>query len=304
MQPNDEATPTKEEKPANAPEKAADENTKKSDESSHANHHNDKRPIIIIKKIKKVHNKHHGGSWKIAYADFVTAMMTFFLLMWLLSMLNKYQLEGISQYFKTPLKVVQGGGGAKQASDKKMTKEEAKKKMEDDMKTEEKRRQESEIMKRDLENQLKNDPKLSQYKNALNFVVTAEGLKIELKDLENKPMFSTGKTDFDKYAKDLLNWLGPSINKYPNRLMIIGHTDGKPFNGANGYTNWELSADRANATRRALIDSGMNPEKVARVVGTADVDKLDTAKDNLDPANRRIVMIILTDEAFQRLQDQ
>jgi len=256
--------------------------------------------ITIIKKVKKkMYHKGHGGSWKVAYADFVTAMMTFFLLMWLLSMLNKSQLEGISKYFKDP----------NRGYTEETPKNEAKLAPSGDeviksIQKEKKNRQESEQMKKDLVKQLKENPKVSQYENILNFVVTAEGLKIELKELENKAMFSTGKADFADYAQDILDWLGPALNKYPSRVMIIGHTDGAQYNGVPNYSNWELSTDRANATRRALIDHGMLPEKIVRISGMADTDKLETAVDNMDPKNRRIVIIILNDDAYKKIMDQ
>lgn len=287
------------------------------DTKNKGGHDDHKKNIIIIKKVKKVIHKSHGGAWKIAYADFVTAMMTFFLLMWLLSMLNKYQLEGISEYFKNPRKTI-----TKQNIDPKLDKVKNEKTtttdkltppkaapenddVEKDMNEKEKKlRAASEAMKKDLQDQLKSDPKLSQYENALNFVVTSQGLKIELKDLENQVMFTSGKTDFGNYAKEVLTWLGQAMNKYPNRVMIVGHTDSKPFPGEDGYSNWELSADRANATRRELIDSGMKPEKIVRIVGAAATDKLETAKSSDDPANRRISIVVLTDEAFNKMQDE
>lgn len=292
------------------------EDKKEADNKANASHDaNNHKPTIVIKRIKKVVKKHHGGAWKIAYADFVTAMMTFFLLLWLLSMLNKYQLEGISAYFKQPIKTV-----IRQNIDPKMDKVKNENTIttsqltppksapdKDDIEKDEQTKKQlaaSEMMKKDLENQLNTKPELSEFKNSLNFVVLAQGLKIELKDLENKAMFSSGKTDFGKYAKRLLSWLGPALNKYPNRIMIVGHTDNKPFGGEENYTNWELSADRSNATRRELIKSGMFPERIVRVVGAADVDKLDTAADDQDPANRRIAIIILTDDAYNKMKQE
>ncbi len=293
----------------------------KEEEASHQQpeHHNNKaahhqRPIIIIKRIKKVHNKHHGGAWKIAYADFVTAMMTFFLLLWLLSMLNKYQLQGISEYFQRPIKTVI----AQQEDPNKeiintVTNQTSKKKPEISVnnaaaeKAVPNQKQEkaaSEKIKADLEKQLQENPVINQYKNMLNFTVTSQGLKIELKDLENKPMFSSGKTDFADYASTIIDWLATAMNDYPNRVMILGHTDSKPIQGDQNYTNWELSADRANATRRELISHGMKPEKVVRIVGVADVDKLNAKISSDDPANRRIEIVILNDDAFNKMQNE
>ena len=294
-----------------------------SSNSAHDPNSKEKPVIVIVRKVKKVHGGHHGGSWKIAYADFVTAMMTFFMLMWLLSMLNKAQLEGISEYFKNPnnksdqqaietkdktkdaLAAKESSGMASNINvDKNKNKDNDKNKE----KEKEKKKQDSKMMitadqiKKDLEKSINQNPILSQYKSALNIKVTNQGLKIELKDLKDKPMFSNGKTDFADYAKVILDWLAPTLNKYPNRVMVVGHTDSKPLNRKD-YTNWELSTDRASSTRRTLVDYGMDDRKIVRVVGVGDTDKLEKTQPD-DPANRRIVLIVLTDEAYKAMQDQ
>lgn len=297
--------------------------------SSHSNTPNDpntkeKPVIVIVRKVKKMHAGHHGGSWKIAYADFVTAMMTFFMLMWLLSMLNKAQLEGISEYFKNPnsksnqqaietkdktkdaLSAKESSGMASNIAtdnnkdkDKDKNKEKEKEKKKEDFKMQV---VSSDQIKKDLEKSINQNPNLSQYKSALNIKVTNQGLKIELTDLKNKPMFSNGKTDFAEYAKTILDWLAPTLNKYPNRVMVVGHTDSKPVNRKD-YSNWELSGDRASATRRTLVDYGMDDRKVVRIVGMGDTDKIEKLKPD-DPGNRRIEIIVLTDEAYKQMQDQ
>jgi chemotaxis protein MotB len=144
---------------------------------------------------------------------------------------------------------------------------------------------------------------MQQYKNHLNFVITADGLKIELHDLDGKPMFSQGQTNFEDYAKTIMAWLSNELNQYPNQVEIIGHTDSQPYEGTPKYSNWELSADRANATRRALIDAGMSAEKVMRVIGVADTELLDK-NDSYDASNRRIEIVVLTDEARKKLLQQ
>ncbi len=293
-----------------------------------------KKQPVIIKHVKKVYHKHHGGAWKIAYADFVTAMMTFFLLMWLLSLLNKYQLEGISQYFRTPLKKAftkqtMEKSATVIASDKKgpsvetntgakfQTKNDSNKDLGNAAKSTQNNNVDNaaattkptvnsvkdlENLKSDLEKKMEQDPVMSQYKNQLNFVVTSDGLKIVMKDLKDKPMFSEGGLDFENYAQTILAWLTQQINDYSNRIMIIGHTDTLPYN-SDHYTNWELSADRANATRRVLIHFGMDPDKVLRVVGGADTDLIDK-KNGDSPSNRRIEIIMLTDKAVKRIQNE
>ncbi|MEO8400446.1 MAG: flagellar motor protein MotB [Gammaproteobacteria bacterium] len=304
----------------------------------------DHKPYVIrrIKKIKK--GGHHGGSWKIAYADFVTAMMAFFLLMWLLSLANKYQLDGLAEYFKKPLKEAfthssnaknkdkdkdknkekekgeHKGQGKETALDKPIKPEEKKhnemlkqdalvKKPNDPTELAEQKKQEElkkmndmQAMKKELEKNLQSDPKISQFKNQLNFVVTADGLRIELHDLKDKPMFSTGKTDFQKYSSEIVTWLSHQLNAYPNRLLIIGHTDAAQYQG-DDYSNWELSVDRANATRRELIKTGMGRNKILRIVGVGDTDLLNK-NDGLDPKNRRIEIIVLTDDAMKKMQAQ
>ncbi len=291
--------------------------------NTHDANSKEKPVIVIVRKVKKVHGGHHGGSWKIAYADFVTAMMTFFMLMWLLSMLNKAQLEGISEYFKNPnnkssqqaietkdktknaLAAKESSGMASNLStDKSKDKDKNKNKE----KEKEKKKEDSKItvtpeqIKKDLEKSINQNPILSQYKSALNIKITNQGLKIELKDLRDKPMFSNGRTDFADYAKAVLDWLAATLNKYPNQVMVIGHTDSKPLNRKE-YSNWELSTDRAAATRRTLVDYGMDDRKIVRVVGVGDTDKLEKLQPN-DPANRRIVLIVLTNEAYKAMQDQ
>lgn len=274
-----------------------------------------KAPYIIrrIKKVKK--NGHHGGSWKIAYADFVTAMMTFFLLMWLLSLLNKYQLEGISEFFKKPLSKAmphQGNQINKDKNKEKFNQKEQEKEKEKPNKVdvkqnvdqEKKRISEEdkhnmEVMKDNLQKKIETDPQLRQYKNQLNFEVTADGLKIELRDMENKPMFTTGKADFVDYSKKIIAWLGVELNKYPNRVVIIGHTDTAPYESEE-YNNWDLSVDRANAARRSLIKYGMGKDKIIRVIGVGDIDLLNK-NNGLDPSNRRIEIVVLTDEAMKKL---
>lgn len=304
----------------------------------HNEHDDDK--IIIIKKVKKVVHGHHGGAWKIAYADFVTAMMAFFLLMWLLSMLNKYQLQGISEYFSKPIhkaadpdeikdKVYMKDGVAtsdvlKVATANKAENEVGKEEKDIDKDKDKDKDQfklldekgekasgemqgdapqESDAIMKEIKEDLKKQAELAEFSNALNFKVISQGLKIEIRDLENQSMFSTGKTDFAQYANQILDWLAKLLNTYPNRVLIVGHTDSHKFINDNIYSNWELSADRATATRRALIQHGMDSDKIARVAGVADTDKLENTNID-DAANRRIAIIVLTDEAYKQLLEQ
>lgn len=280
--------------------------------------------IIIVKKIIKKNNAHHGGSWKIAYADFVTAMMAFFLLMWLLSMLNKYQLMGISNYFNKPLKNVFVVTKKNDTIEKKEPKEHSKKyklqlieqeKAPIDARSRgmEKNRtqpknqtkslnqnQELEHLKTGLEKELHENPTLKAYVDQVNINIVKDGLKISLHDLDNKPMFSLGEADFEAYAKPLLDWLSKEINQSRRKVTIIGHTDTTPYLNDSNYSNWELSADRANSTRRVLIKYGMSANNIIRVQGASDSVLLDK-ENGKDPKNRRIDIILLTDKAVNRL---
>ncbi|MCW5589324.1 MAG: flagellar motor protein MotB [Legionellales bacterium] len=271
---------------------------------------------IIVKKIKAGGHGHHGGAWKIAYADFVTAMMAFFLLMWLLASLNKYQKEGIAEYFKDPLspnlakyrtiteKEMPLPEGAK-AEEKKEKAEEktippAKPdpKQLADQKAKEEEKKRLEELKKQLLNNIKNDPQLSQFKDQIYVDVLQNGLRIRLNDIEGKPMFESGSSELNEQTKQVMEWLGKELNNMPNKVVIVGHTDAKPFagRGLGSYSNWELSVDRANATRRALVGGGLEKEKIMRISGVGSSDPLDKANPE-NPINRRINVYLLTKDA-------
>ena len=280
------------------------------------------RPIIV-KKIKKSAHGHHGGAWKIAYADFVTAMMAFFLLMWLLGSTTKGDMNGIAEYFKTPLKValaggegsgnsssvIKGGGkdltrkeGQVKKSDapqeqKKISLEDAKKALE---------KQEAEklkVLKEKLIKAIEDNPKLKQFKNQLLIDITSEGLRIQIVDDKNRPMFDSGRAVLKPYSKDILHEIGKVMNDVPNRVSLSGHTDATVYaGGEKGYSNWELSADRANASRRELIVGGMDESKMLRIQGLSSAVLFDKANPE-NPINRRISIIVLnkrTEEAYTK----
>ncbi len=276
------------------------------------------RPIIV-KKIKKTAAGHHGGAWKIAYADFVTAMMAFFLLMWLLGSTSKAQLEGISEYFKTPLKVALMGGSSVGASDtlikggggKDMTKKQGqvkpvdgpngKKKMVDidDVKkaVEKAEKIKLEELKKKIEKAIEDSPTLSKFKSQLLLDITSEGLRVQIVDDKNRPMFNSSKAEMQPYAKEILQQIGEMLNGVTNKISLSGHTDATPYpNGEKSYSNWELSSDRANASRRELIAGGMDETKLLRVVGLSSASLFD--KENpFNPNNRRISIIIMNKQA-------
>jgi chemotaxis protein MotB len=270
------------------------------------------RPIVV-KRIKKVVGGHHGGAWKIAYADFVTAMMAFFLLMWLLGSTTKGDLQGIASYFATPLRVaMEGGSGSGDSSSiikgggKDLTRQEGQvqnasaklRKKTFDLKGAEAslRQQEKlrlETLKAQIQAAIDANPMLKQFKKQLLLDITTEGLRIQIVDEQNRPMFATASADLEPYTKDILRAIGQMLNTVPNRISLTGHTDAAPYaNGGTAYSNWELSCDRANASRRELVAGGMNEDKVLRVVGMASSIPLD--KENpMAPINRRISIIVL-----------
>jgi chemotaxis protein MotB len=271
------------------------------------------KQIIHVKRIKKVAGGHHGGAWKIAYADFVTAMMAFFLLMWLLGSTAKGDLSGIAEYFATPLKVAMAGGsGSGDASHiikgggKDLTRsagqvkegERPGKKTAVDMKAAEaeRARREKEYLKglqQKVQNLINASATLAPYRNQLLLDITAEGLRIQIVDEKNRPMFDSGSSQLKPYAKDILRELAKTLNGVEQRIGLAGHTDAAGYAfGDKSYSNWELSADRANATRRELVVGGLEDNKVMRVVGlgSAVLAKPDAP---LDPANRRVTIVVL-----------
>jgi chemotaxis protein MotB len=285
----------------------------------------DKSPQWVIKRVKKItKGGHHGGAWKIAYADFVTAMMAFFLLMWLLGSTTKGDLEGIAEFFQTPLlvalaggsgsgdssSVIQGGGqdlsrsvGQVQMSDRPTERkiinlqaaqaELARRELE-----------RLENLKKRVEEAIEKNPKLTQFRDQIKLEITAEGLQIQVVDELNRPMFDNGRAMLKDYTSDLLRAVGGVLNGVENAISIAGHTDAAPYAlGERGYSNWELSTDRANASRRELVAGGMDESKVLRVVGLASSLPLDAANP-LDPINRRITLVVLNDKTARAIRGE
>jgi chemotaxis protein MotB len=269
------------------------------------------RPIIV-KRIKKSGGGHHGGAWKIAYADFVTAMMAFFLLMWLLGSTTKGDMNGISEFFKTPLKVaMQGGSGSGDSSSvingggDDLTKQQGQVKKGSeppvrkniDLKSaraalEREEGQRLQALKAKIEATIEANPTLRKFKNQLLLDITSEGLRIQIVDEQNRPMFALASPTLQPYTKEILHAIGFVLNDVPNKIGLSGHTDSTPYMTDAGYSNWELSADRANASRRELILGGMDEGKILRVVGLASAANLDK-QDPFDPINRRISIIVM-----------
>ncbi|MDD3354057.1 flagellar motor protein MotB [Zoogloea sp.] len=295
----------------------------------------DTQQPIVVKKIKKGGGGAHGGAWKIAYADFVTAMMAFFLLMWLLGSTAQGDLKGISDFFNSPLKVaMSGGSGAGDATSpiagggqdltrsvgqvkrgdvdgkRSVNVEAAKgspKEAGDDgdanKKAEErKERARLEDVKGQIEAIIEASPSLRPFKNQLLLDITAEGLRIQIVDEQNRPMFDSSSATLRPYTQELLRAIGATLNGVENKVSVSGHTDSTRYaGGERGFSNWELSANRANASRRELVTGGLAEGKMVRVVGLADTVPLDPLHPDL-PLNRRISIIVLTKKAEAMLR--
>ena len=277
---------------------------------------------IVVKRIRKGgHGGHHGGAWKIAYADFVTAMMAFFLLMWLLGSTTKGDLKGIEDYFNTPLKVAMSGGsgagdttslvpgggqtlspGVAQSRRSEGDGGRASSMSNQQIKTEAARRERVQLqaLARKMEAMLMADPKLAMLRSQIRLDMTPDGLRIQIVDDQNRPMFDSGSARVNDYMRDLLHLIGRALNDVPNRLTLSGHTDSARYtSGDRGYSNWELSADRANASRRELIGGGMQEAKLLRVVGLGSAMPLDPS-DPRQAVNRRISITVMNADAEMR----
>lgn len=273
---------------------------------------------IVIRRIKKVSGGgHHGGAWKIAYADFVTAMMAFFLLMWLLGSTTKGDLQGIADYFNSPLKVALDGGSGSgdsssllQGGGEDLSRQHGQIKRGDTpaknqminlqaAKAEVERAEKQKLMelKVNIEGSITNSKELKQMMNQIKLEVTADGLRISIVDEQNRPMFDSGSSTLKDYTKTLLREIAKALNAVDNRVSLSGHTDATPFAaGQRSYSNWELSADRANASRREMIAGGLDENKILRVVGLAAAVPFDDS-DPYAPVNRRITITILNKKA-------
>ena len=305
---------------------------------------NNDRPIIVVKRKKKGIEGHHGGAWKVAYADFVTAMMAFFLVMWLVTAVSKEQRAAIFDYFKNPSmeegKSVRaapgqmGPGGASTSpinlgggldgprtgmakptdlgsntifvrkreletkdhnpASKEGTKGETVEQARERVAEAEHKKLETLMV--ELKEAVSKSQALEPFKDQLLLDITPEGIRIQIVDAQNRPMFDVGSARLRDYTQSILKELTPYLSSVPNRISITGHTDIRPYPGQGGYSNWELSADRANAARRALVNAGMPDEKIARVVGLSSSVLFDR-QDPQNPINRRISIVIMTKQA-------
>jgi chemotaxis protein MotB len=302
---------------------------------------NNERPIIIVRKKKKAAHVHHGGAWKVAYADFVTAMMAFFMVMWLVTAVSKEQRAAIFDYFKNPSmepgkssKPAPGQMGPGGASTSPIdlhggldtirppiTKQQdargkvpsrsdtsqdgsSKTKSTDHTPTPEEaaaaqqaaEHKALESLMAQLRQAVDKSQALEPFKDQLLLDITPEGVRIQIVDAQNRPMFDVGSAHLRDYTTAILRELAPYLDSVPNRISLTGHTDIRPYPSSNGYTNWELSADRANAARRALTAGGLPDGKISRVVGLSSSVLFDKNEPQ-SPINRRISIVVMTKQA-------
>ncbi len=271
---------------------------------------NDKAVIIIKKRKAKGHAGHHGGSWKIAYADFMTAMMAFFLVMWIISISSPQEIRRMAEYFRMPLKIaIQAGKNlgdgesfipSTEKNDFYQSIDDTWSDHDDVPENEEERLKK---LRSDLESMIEVDSRLKEMKKNLLIDITDEGLQIQIIDGKNRPMFASGSATLDIHMRKILYALAPILNSYPNKFSIAGHTDNRPFSNVNGmYSNWELSADRANSSRRVLVNGGLDEEKILRVVGMA--SSLPLKQDGSEAENRRITIIVLNKASEEQIMKQ
>ncbi len=283
----------------------------------------DKTQPIIIRRIKKTAGGHHGGAWKVAYADFVTAMMAFFLVMWLVGIASKEQKAAVSEYFKNPSAVegtaaipgtsslgpggasdkmiptanalsMPGGVGPRVGDPGEATRSRIPTDAQEDARAAaaaEDRRQLDELRK-ELEAAIEKSQALAPFKDQLLIDLTPEGLRVQIVDRMNRPMFDLGSSSMKDYTVEVMHELGTLLSGTPHRIALAGHTDETPFQAPRGYGNWELSSDRANAARRALLEGGLDEARIARVVGLASSVPFARA-DPRAPTNRRISIVVL-----------
>ena len=304
------------------------------------------RPIIIVKKKKKGGHGHHGGAWKVAYADFVTAMMAFFMVMWLVAAVTKEQRAAIFDYFKNPSMEPgrsskpapgqMGPGGAstspinlhggldamrpaitkqrdvggtaaptlsrndasQDGSSKIKTPDHTMNPQDIATAAKEAEHKQLEALMAELKEAVDKSQALEPFKDQLLLDITPEGVRIQIVDAQNRPMFDVGSAHLRDYTTAILRELAPYLDSVPNRISLTGHTDMRPYPSNNGYTNWELSADRANAARRALVAGGLPDEKISRVVGLSSSVLFNKAEPQ-SPINRRISIVVMTKQAEQ-----
>lgn len=269
---------------------------------------------IVIKKIKKSAHAHHGGSWKVAYADFVTAMMALFLLLWILETTTMAERESISDFFQNPSMINAAGGASTSIIDlggamdapkgeggEIATRNPQEMPSKEVIMEEAREVKQFEELKLILEQTIDSNPVLKQFEDQILIDITDEGLRVQIVDQDNRPMFSSGSAKLKPYSQEVLHEIAKVIDELNNPITISGHTDASRVYKEDGrYTNWELSSERANAARYELVNGGYSPGKIAKVVGLADSAPLDR-DDLMSTKNRRISIIILNKKAIDAM---
>lgn len=266
---------------------------------------------IIIKRKKVIAAGHHGGSWKVAFADFATAMMAFFLVLWLTATASPEQIKAVEGYFRDPVGFTEGGtpnpvdlgGSASVVNESSQDIEANPIVIADEVvdtlaETLEQRRMEE--LFQELKQRIEENETLREFKDQLLLDITDEGLRIQIMDRSGRPMFDSGRAELKYYSQEILFELAKTLGTVDNKLSITGHTDATPFGGRPGYTNWELSADRANTARRALVAGGVRAQQIARVVGLSDSVLFDQDEPTA-PINRRISIIVLNKKTISSI---
>ncbi len=231
------------------------------------------KPIIVIKK-KVSHGGHHGGAWKVAYADFVTAMMSLFIVLWLLNTSPQIK-KAVAGYFNDPRSSGKQTGTLSLGSGESISID----------------KQNVEKLKQEIEKAILKQADLTKLSKQIDITVTGEGLKIDLIEDRGGTFFESGSPKLSPNGVALLNLLAAQLKVLPNRLLIEGHTDAQPYSSDTGYTNWELSSDRANSARHLLQQGGIGPNQISQVRGYAD-QMLRVPSNPLDPSNRRVSLIV------------
>ena len=239
------------------------------------------RPIIVIKK-KAAHGGHHGGAWKVAYADFVTALMSLFIVLWLMNSTPQIK-KAVAGYFNDPKSGGRETGTTVQGTDQSIS---------IDQKNVEK-------LKEEIQKAILKQTDLNKLSKQIVITITSEGLKIDLIEDKGGTFFQSGSPKLSDSGVELLNLLAGQLKVLPNRLLIEGHTDAAPFSHGSDYTNWELSADRANSARRLLQQGGVGPNQISQVRGFGD-QMLRVPSNPLDPSNRRVSLIVQWLDASQQ----
>ena len=271
---------------------------------------------VVVRRKRAYGESHHGGSWKIAYADFMTAMMAFFLVMWLLLLIPKKDLQSIAEYFRMPLMTAITGGEKMDNTRSKIPGGDpsvipnpnplpsSSLDSDAEARADQADQENLENLKEQLDNLIEHNPVLRQFRPQLLLDMTPDGLRIQILDQQNRPMFATGSAVVQSYLRDILRELAPLISELPNSITISGHTDAMRYaTGDRNYSNWELSADRANAARRELVAGGLIENKIKRILGLGDTVDL-IQDDPMAAVNRRISILVLNRRAERRIDEQ